>query len=112
MAYILKGNLSNIMCGLNTATFAVMTTGPHFIRTSCTDVPPTGVIITVSTANLGTIGTSPSIDSSRQVTELHCAAYLTAGDVISVVISSASSLEADMPNNTKSLIVVNGQQNA
>lgn len=111
MANGLKGSQATIVAGLGTSTFAVTVAGPHFIKATCTDVPPSGVVITIN-VNGSPIGTSASLDSSRQSIALHSSAYCSVADIITVVLTSSNSNDSAMLNNVKTVIQINSTQNA
>lgn len=99
---------SQVVSGLDTYTFTVTIAGPHFVSATSTDVPLSGVQLVVN-LNGSPVATSPAVATSKQAVSVKAAMNCAVNDVITVVISSATALDA-LTNNIKTTILLSKTQ--
>ena len=104
-------NLSNVrhqgatVEGLGTTTFIVPITGPYRVKVQSTMVPISALVITINLNSTGE-GTTPSISITEQALFLEAKFQATAGDNITVVLTSSGSNNDIIPNDVKSTVII------
>lgn len=100
-----KGYQSSNVEGLGTTTYVVATTGPHKVKVRSTMTPVSGLIITIN-LNASPTSTTPSVSVTAQALQLESKFQATAGDTITVVLTTSGSNNDITPNEVKSIITV------
>src|ERR1700722_16353605 len=86
------------LSGLNTDTHKVVTSGVYSIYVRTTDIPPSGIVITVSqTGSTSASFTTPTTSNLQNHIEINAKFNCAAGDILSVVLTSSA--PADEPPN-------------
>lgn len=96
---MLRINSTQSVTGLDTWEFDATAASPLFVFASVTDVPPSGVAITIN-LNGSPVGVSPSVATSKQAVSAHAQMTVAPGDVVTVVVSASGSLMNDSILNT------------
>ena len=93
-----------VFCGLGTLTQTIAATGLYNVHVELTETPPSGLVVTV-TQNGSTKYTSPTITPTQSAQQFKTELSCTAADVINVVLSSASAVDA-LLNTVKSTVTI------
>lgn len=104
MPNTLKAAQSNVIQGLGTWTHIVAQTQMYYVSVDCSEIPPSGITITIQ-KNGSQVAASSVPASAQSNVKISQIINCTAADVLSVVIASSSQSDA-APNVTKSIIVV------
>lgn len=106
MPNTLKATKSNVICGLGTWTHTTAQTGPYFISVRCTEVPASGVTITLSQSGGATnsvVSTAPV--SSQGIINFSQIFQCVVGDVLSVAIASSNANDRSL-NGVKTVVAL------
>lgn len=108
MSNTLIVNQSQVFTGLGTLTYTIPTPAPtslYTVRVQVTEVPPSGLVITVKNG-ASTKYTSPTITPTQIAQQFSFQLpVVSAGDVITVVLSSAQAIDSVI-NNVKASISI------
>jgi hypothetical protein len=86
------------LSGLNTDTYKIVTAGVYSLYVRSTEIPPSGVVITLSqTGSTSASFTTPTTSPIQNHVEINAKFNCAVGDVLSVALSSSAS--ADQPPN-------------
>ncbi len=87
----------SVFSGLGSDTYIVGTAGPYQIVAKTTDLPPSGLTLTI--AQTGSVSLSTSVTSGNVQNHIECNLKMNcaAGDTLTVTL--ASSAAADQPPN-------------
>lgn len=104
MSNILLLNQPYVNVGLDTMTYTVPSTGLYNVQVSLTEIPPTGLSVVIND-NGSPIFTAPSITPTQLAQQFKFGFQATAGHAITVVLSSAAAIDAQL-NSVKSTITI------
>jgi len=95
---------SSAMSGLNTETYKIKTAGQYTIYTRTTDVPASGIVVTLSqTGSTSASFTTPTTGTVQEHIELNGTFNCAVGDVLSVALTSSATTDQP-PNLIKTII--------
>lgn len=100
----LKDNQSNVIVGLGTYVHTVKSTNMYFVNVQVLEVPPSSIVISIL-QNGTPVVTSSAPAAAQMALNLQKILNCTAGDVISVSITSSSVLDKQL-NTVKSIIII------
>jgi|SRR5665213_2872119 len=84
--------------GLNTSRIQIPTAGVISLYTRTTDIPPSGIVVTVSQSGSTTASFNTPTTSPQQTDiEFNCKFNCAAGDILTVAITSSAPI--DQPPN-------------
>jgi hypothetical protein len=95
-----KGDWS--VCQLDTYTLTTSTTAAHVCKVMVTEIPPSGITVTIK-QNASTIASTSAPAASQGVINLSATMPITSGDTISVVLASSTASDQS-PNSFKANI--------
>lgn len=104
MSLGLKDSQSNIEIGLGTFTHTTAHTAIYFVSSQSSVLPPSGLSVVIN-KNGSPVVTSAAPSAAEQLVSLQTLISCTAGDVITVVLSSSSANDL-MLNSVKTLITI------
>jgi hypothetical protein len=104
MSNILFINKPFVSVGLGSFTFTVAQAGIHNVKVQLTEVPPSGVVVTI-TQNAGNVFTSPVITPTQIAQQFKTELVCAVSDAIVVTLSSAAAIDAAL-NNVKATITL------
>lgn len=94
----MKLNSSCVFSGLGTDTYKAPADGMYTVSTQTTELPPSGLVITISQSGSTTASiTTPTTSPLENIINLSKIFNCAAGDILSVAISSSAA--ADQPPN-------------
>lgn len=102
MAIFLKGAQSNTVSGLGTFTYNIVSTGTHKVSVNISECPPSGISVVINN-NGSSVATKTAPASSQQIISLLYTGAFTAADVVTIVLSSSSAIDA-LPLGVKTII--------
>ncbi len=92
MSLTLIQDVSQVAVGLVTYTFTIPTTGIYRVTCALTEIPPSGLSVTVLDG-VTTLFTAPTIGQSQIAQQFTYSFLATAADVITVVLASSSAID-------------------
>ena len=105
MSQVISGIMqTKTLTSLDTYNHTVGTTSLYTVGIRLTEVPPSGLIITIQ-QNSSTIVQSVAPASSQQVINLRTLLNCTSGDIISIILASSNSNDATL-NNIKGTLQI------
>ena len=105
MSQVISGIMqTKTLTSLDTYNYTVGTTSLYTVGIRLTEVPPSGLIITIQ-QNSSTIVQSVAPASSQQVINLRTLLNCTSGDIISIILASSNSNDATL-NNIKGTLQI------
>lgn len=93
---------SNAVVGLNSWTYTFKSAGPRYVKVTASDVPVTGLTITI--LKNGSAVSTVSVPSGSAPTLMAQAAFLAAASDILTVTMSSSTFNDTQPNSVKAII--------
>lgn len=92
--------------GLTSTSMKLSTPGPLSVYVKTTDVPPSGIVITISQSGGTTASfTSPTTSEKQRKIDFNAKFNCAIGDVITVALTSSAVIDQP-PNLIKSIITV------
>jgi hypothetical protein len=105
MSQVISGIMqTKTLTRLDTYNYTAETTSLYTVGIRLTEVPPSGLIITIQ-QNSSTIVQSVAPASSQQVINLRTLLNCTSGDIISIILASSNSNDATL-NNIKGTLQI------
>lgn len=104
MANTLFINKPYVNVGLDTMTHTVLNSTIYSVQVQLTEVPPSGLSVVVN-QNGSPVFTAPALSPTQIAQQFKIAINCTAGDVITVVLSSSSAIDQQL-NTVKSTISI------
>ena len=108
MSQVISGIMqTKTLTSLDTYNYTVGTTSLYTVGIRLTEVPPSGLIITIQ-QNSSTIVQSVAPASSQQVINLRTLLNCTSGDIISIILASSNSNDATLNQIKGTLQITTG----
>jgi hypothetical protein len=101
----IQASKQNVVSGLGTQTYNIVTTGRHKIKVM-SEVQPTSGISIVINQNGTPVATSPAPSAAQGVVTLLANVNCTAGDAITIVTSSSTAMDTALLNNIVTFISI------
>lgn len=104
MSNVLLLNQPMVGVGLVTQTYTIPSTGLYKVHADITEIPPSGLSVVVNVGG-SPVYTAPTITPTQSALQFDKQMSLTAADVVTVVLSSSSAIDA-LKNSVKSIITI------
>lgn len=107
MVYTLKASETNVAVGLGSWTHTTTQNGMYFASMSCSEVPPSSIILTIAQSGSASLSVSTSAPATSQgYIDLQQLFNCQAGDVITFTLSSAAEIDNEL-NTVKTIMKIN-----
>lgn len=93
---------SKVISSLDTYNYEIPANGMHMIHVQMNEVPPSGLSVVIE-RNSVQVASSGTLAASQSIIDLQIVLNCTAGDDISIIVSSSEAEEA-APNAVKGII--------
>lgn len=94
--YTLKTDMQTVGTGLGTWTITVPTLGVYHASCFLTEVPPTGISVAIQQNGSSVIATG-ALNPNATVYNLDCFIDCAVGDIINIVVTSATTPDLSVP---------------
>jgi hypothetical protein len=106
MANYLNNGQSTVVVGLGSWLYTIGSTNLHFVSMTCTEVPPSGLTLTIAQTGSTSISvSSPAPASAQQEINLQKVFNCVAGDLITFTLSSSAPIDEQL-NTVKTQLII------